>query len=302
MNRESGQALPMALILVTLAMLLAASVIPQLHTISRSQVSAEKNLMAYYAAEGTIDVVLADLAHGADASSEDYEIPNVTINGYTPDITISTPETGNAPDATKNYFDPNTSDPELEQIPPGNGYLLRLQALHPGQMEINWAYRPAGLTRIGVWQGETSAEPGQVLSWPDEEPIQTHTSTNSNNHLSFTVSDPGTYDVVLFNPLWQEQQGGGIDSLEEDTGNRGRGQRPNDEKTTILFADSTDEGHTWIYADSHKDYIIESTAGNVSVKAYTRQIPGIINPPASWSRETPSQIPRDISILSWSHR
>lgn len=283
----------MALILVTLAMLLAAFVIPKFHAISHSYVSKEKDLMAYYAAEGAIDVVLTDLAHGADASSESYEVPDVTINGLTPHMTISLPETGNPPDSTESYFDPNTDDAELEQVQPGTGYLLRLQDVHPGHMEINWAYHPAGLTRIGIWRGETALEPGEISSWPDEEPVQTNTSTSSNNHLSMTISDPGTYNVVFFNPLWQKKEG---------QRGRGKGQRPNKEKTTIPFEDSTNRSHTWIYADSHRDYIIESTAGDVSVKAYVRQIPGLINPPTSWSRENLGQVPREVRILSWLHR
>ncbi|MFP3975375.1 MAG: hypothetical protein ACLFVK_04035, partial [Dehalococcoidia bacterium] len=348
MNKESGQTLPMALILVTLAMLLAAFVVPQFHVISRSYVSAEKDLMAYYAAEGAIDVVIAELSHGNNPIEEGYEAPNVTMNGYTPTITISRPNAGNAPDSEETHFDPNTSDPELEQLQPGNGYLLRLHDIHPGQMEINWAYTPAGLTKIGIWQSDTRSDPGKVLSWPDEDPVHTHESTSSNNHLSFTVSESGTYNVVFFNPLWEEQEGGGgIDWIEElieglepilrllqrfeaedaasllsvllddlreegeetsgsevrgrlaeirallsppadptrwraiinriealerrleaNRGNEGGGERPNNEKTTTPFDDTTNQSSTWIYANSHRDYIIESTAGDVGIKAY----------------------------------
>ncbi|MFP3976198.1 MAG: hypothetical protein ACLFVK_08255, partial [Dehalococcoidia bacterium] len=85
-------------------------------------------------------------------------------------------------------------------------------------------------------------------------------------------------------------------------GNEGGGERPNNEKTTIPFDGSTDSNHTWIYADSHRDYIIESTAGDVGIKAYVRQTPGLFSPPTSWSRENPSRIPREATILSWSHR
>lgn len=287
MSRENGQTLPMALILVTLAMLLAAFIIPKFHVISRSYASKEKHLKAYYAAEGAIDVVLTDLAHGADASSKGYKVPNVTINGFTPDITISVPKAGNPPDSTESFFDPNTSDAELKQLQPGTGYLLRLQDIHPRHMEINWAYHPAGLTRIGIWRGKTALKPGRISSWPDEEPVQISTSTGSSNHLSLAVSAPGTYDVVFFNPLWRK---------------KGGRQRPNKEKATVPFEDSTNRSHTWIYADSHRDYIIESSADDMRVKAYVRQIPGLISPPVSWSRENPGQIPREVRILSWLQR
>ena len=289
-NEQKGQALPLALILVTVAALLVAFLVPQFHTVSRSQVSAEKDLTAYYAAEAGMNMVMADLSHGAAAASEGYKIPVITLNGYTPEILVSTvAEDAPKLDSKARYLDPNTKDPQLKQVRAGNGYLLRLYDVHPGKLQVNWAYSPSGLTKIGVWRGETSLKPGKISSWPEEEPLYVRESDDSYNQSSLLIiTSAGTYDIAFFNPLWKEEE------IE-----KGKPTKvPNSDKRTSPFNASGDRESTWLFVDAYKDYIISSTVAKVSIRTYVRQVPGPCAPPLKWTRDYCSWSLNEVVVYS----
>ena len=55
----------------------------------------------------------------------------------------------------------------------------------------------------------------------------------------------------------------------------------NDSGTELVaagFVISGEADNTWIFAQAHKDYLITSTAGDYTIKAYARQIPGPTDP------------------------
>ncbi len=285
---EKGQTLPLALIVITVSALLVAFIVPQIQVISRSQSIAEQKVLAYRAAEAGINTLLADLRHGADVASATYTLPSLTINGDTPQVTISLPQSGQStPAAPENRFDPNTADPHLKSLEPGNGYLFRLY-LHPGKLQVNWAYSPAGLTRIGIWEGETSLEPGRISSWPEESPLYTGVSTSSCNQSSVTITGPGTYDIVFFNPLWQEKK------LGKKTINIA-----NSDKTTSPYSAPGGSKSTWVFASAYKDYLLSSTAGDATITVYVRQIPGPCAPPLTWTKNSAGWSEQEVIIYTW---
>jgi len=286
---EKGQTLPLALIVITVSALLVAFIVPQIQVISRSQSIAEQKVLAYRAAEAGINTLLADLRHGADVASATYTLPSLTINGDTPQVTISLPQSGQStPAAPENRFDPNTADPHLKSLEPGNGYLFRLY-LHPGKLQVNWSYSPAGPTRIGVWQGETSLSPGRISSWPEENFLYSGASTSSHNQSSsLIITSPGVYDVVFFNPLWQEKKlGGETIKLAGKT------------KTTSPCTAPGDSKSTWVFASAYKDYLLSSTAGDTTVTVYVRQIPGPCAPPLTWTRNSAGWSEQEVITYTW---
>ena len=288
-SSEKGQTLPLALIVITVAALLVAFIAPQFQAISRSRSVAEQKVFAYYTAEAGINILLADLRHGADVAGATYTMPSVTTNDYTPQMTISLPQADQSePAAPESYFDPNTGDPHLKSLQPGNGYLFRLY-LHPGKLQVNWSYSPAGLTRIGVWQGETSLSPGRISSWPDEEPLYSKESLLSHNQSSIlTIISPGVYDIVFFNPLWQEKKlGKKTIKLAGKT------------KTTSPCTTPGDSKSTWVFASAYKDYLLSSTAGDTTITVYVRQIPGPCAPPLTWTRKSAGWSEQEVITYTW---
>ena len=79
-----------------------------------------------------------------------YTVPSVTVNGYTPAVSIATPQAGAVPAGTEQYIDPGVSNPQLASVSSGRGYLMRLFNVRAGTLTVNWAYSPAGRARVAV--------------------------------------------------------------------------------------------------------------------------------------------------------
>lgn len=279
MRGERGQTLPLALIFVAMAGLLLTFLIPHFGAVARSEANLAKREKAYWTAEAGVNLVMADLAHGADALSPRYSPPRPSLNGLTAQVKLSRPK-GEGPPCGEHYFDPGTACPSFKLLRAGSGYLLRIKSLKPGRLEINWAYKPSGETRIGVWRGPLSPCPGRLTSWPRERPLYEHKAEGEVNHLGpLRIESGGTYDVVFYNPLWRE------------------GLQRNTDKATLPFGGGGRKA-TWVLARAYQDYLVTSSAGGVTIRAYLRQIPGPCEPPTEW--EPSSSGPENrVLILSW---
>lgn len=281
---EQGQALIYALIFLIVGSLLVASLVPFLGAGFRRQLASREHVMAGYAAEAGIKRVIADLIRGADALSPHYIIPQITINDHTPTIDISA-ATIVIP-SKQMYVDPGVRDPALSVIRAGQGYLMRLHHVKEGELTVNWAYSPAGLTKLGIWYGLTPQDAGRIYAWPEQEALATAESTGDYNYISLTITNPGIYTIVFFNPLEIERE---PDEGEEIV------LVPNTDKVTSPFG-AGGGMNTWIYLRAHQDYIIAATADEVSVLAFVRQVPGFSEP---LTADRSSWITNEVSILSW---
>ncbi len=291
------------------------AVLPYLTTMLQSGYKEREQAMARYAAEAAINRVIADMIRGADAYpttytttephtggtyqtftiTTSYPIPSVTVNDYPVNLTISlsTPSQ-TKPASQQNYVDPGVTNPYLATIQGGDAYLMRLYNVNAGIIQVNWAYSPAGSSRIGVWAGMpvdsgTNAPylPGRLDKWPTQTPILDTGSTPSNVDYNRSIA-------LQVNPATDGS--GGVYTIVFNA----KGTTP---KTTMPFQPSGGLHDTWIYVKAYKDYIITATAGGVSVSAYVRQVPGFAEPPSwesGWTTSNANFITNKVYIYAWS--
>lgn len=305
---QEGVALPLAIIIVAFGALILVPVLLFASTSFVGQAKEQERARARLAAEAAVNRVIADLVRGADGISTTYTatsphragmpydtfyltttytIPSVTVEDYTPTVTVETPATATVPTPTQQYVDPGVTNPDFASVPQGYGYLMRIYNVAPGTIQANWAYSPAGVGRIGVWAGmpvnPTTGQPytpGRIDRFPTDPPVLD------------TGSSPGNITYVRTNPI--SVTSGGVYTIVFDN------TRGNDTKTTSAYAPSGGTGDTWIYIVAYRDYLITATAGGVTVTAYVRQIPGYSQPPTgNWSSSNSNWITNTVLIRSW---
>lgn len=282
---EQGQALTLAVILLAVAALVASPVLIFISTMLLGQLRTEDNIRALLAADAGLEAVMADLVRGADAVTTTYSVPVVSLNEFTPTISIGAAAGQAAPTPTYQYHDPGLQDPDFAAVDTRTGYLIHLYNVQPSTatftnvLNINWAYSPAGATRIGVWLDAIAYKtPGKQTSYPTEQPIlDTGRSrgVDSNNETGQITlgTTPGVYTIVFFNVSGS------------------------DVRTTRPFRPSGGVQDTWIYTSAFKDYVITSTVGGTSVEAYVRQTPGFMRPPAGdWTRTNTSFVTQTLTV------
>ncbi len=314
---EGGQLLPLVIILLSVGAFMVIGLLPYVSTMFQSGCRERELAMARYAAEAGINQVVADMIRGADVYpttynttsphragqpydtfqiTTSYTIPAVTVNGYATSIQISLPTQSQAkPASQQNYVDPGVTNPYLATLNAGYAYLLRLYNVKAGTIQVNWAYFPEGITRVGIWAGIPSSPitkqpypPGRITGWPQEHPILDSGFTPANvdyNRTEAVTVDPAT------------DGSGGVYTIVLDNS---RGQIT---KTTKPFQPSGGINDTWIYVKAYKDYLITTTAGGVSISAYVRQVPGFSEPPvwtSGWAINNPSWITNKVYTYTWS--
>ncbi len=303
---QSGYMLIWVLVLMTFGALVTAALLDNATAASRRQRNFDDSLLAREAAEAGLKQVVADLIRGADAVnttyileephtagspystftfSTSYAAPSINVNYITPTMTITSPPPAVVPSDMQQYIDPGLTNPDFATLPSRTGYLLRLYQVKAGALAVNWAYSPAGISRIGVWAGvivdnQTNQPypPGRIDQWPQETPILDtgHSSGNSTYNRTATIQvDAGIYSVVFYNGS-------------------------NSAKTNAAYAPSGALTDTWIYIKAYRDYLISVTANNATVKAYVRQVPGYSQPPGNiWDPHNVSWITNSTYIRSF---
>ena len=312
---ERGQLLPLAIILLSAGTLLVIALLPQISTMLQSGYKERELAMARYAAEAKLNRVVADMIRGADAYpvtytttsphkagqaydtyniTTTYTAANVTVNDYTPSVTISLPSPSQTKPANQqSYVDPGVTHPYLATVPAGYAYVMRLYNVKAGTIQVNWAYSPASNSRIGVYAGIPTDShgipyvPGRIAEWPSQHPILDTGSSPANQNYNRTAAiaiDPatdgsgGVYTVVFGKMTGQ------------------------DTLTTKAFQPSGGINDTWIYVKAYKDYLVTATAGGVSISTYLRQAPGYSEPPvwtSPWTVNNPSWITNKVYIYTW---
>ena len=307
---QGGQALAWALVFLAVASLVVTPLLLFAGTSLRARDRAQELDGQRWAAEAAVRRVMADLAMGADALPATYDtysphkpgkpyttyqiatsytVPTVAANGYTAAVSIASPQAGVALAGTQQYIDPGVANSKLSSVAKGKGYLMRLFNVRAGTLIVNWAFSPAGRTRIAVWDGlpvdpATGAPyaPGEIPSFPLETPVAdshwSNTNATSVRTPALNTLEGKVYSVVFF--VYGDQTGGP------------RNARP------FVGAGGVDE--TWVYLLAYRDYLIAATAGDVTAQAYVRQVPGFSQPPATaWSPSGVAWVPNRAFIRSW---
>ena len=220
--------------------------------------------------------------------------------------------------ATHQYFGPGVEDPGLAQVAPGQGYLLRIYNLHPGVLNVNWAFDPHppdahhehdddDAISIRVYRGlvvgedddhdDKLAPPGKITDDIDDDNENDLVASAHVHHhhgesfvnTGFIEVDAGLYTIVFFN-------GEDHDDNHDDTD-----VSHNLTLTTRPFAPSGDLGDTWIYAPAYREYLMLSILDGAGVKAVIRQVPGPMEPPLRpWTPGNVTWTTHLVSIESWS--
>lgn len=239
---QNGTALP----LVILALLFGSILVLPFLDFARlrfgniEKVATEEE--EYFAADAGVEAVLADLRKGSDALDGGYVLPSVTLNGYTPAITVTAPPRADMAPFGAVFVDPQTAT-SLNPLGSNASFEYQIDNVQSfADFQISWVYTPPGNNwRLRVYEGVGTG--GSLV-------------TNANGNSSparLTVEsddvDGGTYTIEFSN-----QQSGAI--------------------TSAAFSSIGDPSNTWVRIIAFKDYLIEATAGGQTVTAFARQGPG----------------------------
>ena len=188
---------------------------------------------------------------------------------------------------TQQYVDPGLRNPAMARIASGEGYLLRVYYVQPGLAKVNWAAHTPNFSRgqkqIQVFRGLVIDDtqvvpPGRITSRPPARGNDLIVSEKSRKpfvQTDFFEVDRGLYTIVFFN-------------------------RSNKTMIAEPFAATGNDEDTWIYIPAFRDYVVDSSVGNVGLKAVIRQVPGPVEPPGlPWTTSTISWIRNRVSIQSW---
>ena len=210
---------------------------------------------AYFTADAGVEAVLADLRQGADALDGSYVVPTVTLNGFTASIAIS-PPSRDAYVAYGSVF----VDPEIQaSLSPlaGNAdfeYVIGDVKTH-ADFQVSWVFTPADEPwQLTVYEGVGTG--GSQLA-----------NIAKNESPGRVTVDPedivgGSYTVRFRN-------------------------RSTTALTSASFSTIGDPNATWIRLVAWKDYVITSSAGDVTLQVYARQGPG------------PNQLESTVLVTTW---
>ncbi|MDA0799032.1 MAG: hypothetical protein O2884_10230 [Chloroflexi bacterium] len=167
-----------------------------------------------------------------------YVLPAVTLNGYTPVITVTAPPRADMAPFGAVFVDPQTAT-TLNPLGSNASFEYQIENVQPfADFQISWVYTPSGNNwRLRVYEG---AGTGGSL-------VETANGNSSPARLTVEPDDVngGTYTIEFSN-----QQSGAI--------------------TSAAFSSIGDPSNTWVRIIAFKDYLIEATAGEQTVTAFAR--------------------------------
>ena len=287
---HGGFTLPFVLVMIAIS-LIAISSVTLLATHFRSISSAEDGERLYYAMDAGIEAAMADLIRGADLLDPAYRPPEIELNGVRTTVTIDSQGDSSSLDSILQYFDPGLRDPDLLMIPSGQRYLLHIMNVHPGTLQVNWAFditknkeellegnlslKVLKLDALPSSGGGSGCPSGALHSLINREITSAGAYTMSSGAID--ISEPGTYSVAFC-----------VENLAGAT------------LTTRPYKPSGSLNDTWIYAMAFKDYKITAHAQVATVTAFVRQMPGPTQPPVGgWSRTNIAWITNRVTPYQW---
>jgi hypothetical protein len=239
---QSGVALPLVIIALLFGSILVLPFLDfaRLRFGNIEKVTTEEE--AYFVADAGVEAVLADLRKGSDALDGGYVLPAVTLNGYTPVITVTAPPRADMASFGAVFVDPQTAT-SLNPLGSNASLEYQIDTVQPfADFQISCVYTPSGNNwRLRVYEGVGTG--GSLV-----------TTANGNDSPARVTVPPddvngGTYTIEFSN-----QQTGAI--------------------TSAAFSSVGDPSNTWVRIVAFKDYLIEATAGEQTVTTFARQGPG----------------------------
>ena len=220
-----------------------------------------------------------------------YSPPELDVNHVRTTVTIDIPGESAILDPILQYFDPGLRDPDLVTIPSGQRYLLHIMNVHPGTLQVNWAFdivteneellegnltlKVLKLDALPDGGGDSGCPSGALHALVNKEITSAGAYTMSSGAID--ISEPGTYSVAFC----VENLAGAV-------------------LTTRPYKPSGSLTDTWIYGMAYKDYKITAHAQVATVTAFVRQMPGPTQPPVGgWSRSNISWITNRVTPYQW---
>ena len=287
---QGGFTLPFVLVMIAIS-LVAISSVTLLATHFRSISSAEDGERLYYAMDAGIEAAMADLVRGADLLAPAYNPPEIDVNNVRTTVTIDSPGESANREPMLQYFDPGLRDPDLVMIPSGRRYLLHIMSVHPGTLQVNWAFdiieqnkellegnlilKVLKLDALPSAGGGGGCPSGALHALEKMEITSAGAYTMSSGAID--ISEPGAYSVAFC----VESLAGAI-------------------LTTRAYQPSGILTDTWIYGMAYKDYKITAHTEAATVTAFVRQMPGPTQPPVGgWSKANISWMTNRVTPYQW---
>ena len=226
---------------------------------TRASGSFQDSTKAYYAAAAGIEAVMGDLISGDDALDAGYTPPSVRVNGIDVIISITSPQVDLPPKATFRYLDPGASQ-GLASLGSGETWSVKLNGVAPfSSLFVNWSFVTGDVPDLRI----RVLDAGGSKIADANEPLKKNT--------------PATLVTQL----------GSGDTYTVEFGNQDVGPIPSDD-----FSAKGRQNKTWIYVKATgNEYLITSTAGNVTLRAYVRQLPG--------PGQTSTPLKQTVVVESW---
>ena len=233
--------------------------------------------------------------------------------------TSSAPPSGLLTGATHQYInpgatDPGVTDPDLATLPAGTSYVTQLRNVHPGPLSVNWAFEAvpnasrsahddSDLLTVRVFRGLVVDDGKLVLpgrythgSDDDDDDRPFEDDNDGNDLVGKAHVHPYHGEASLQTGLFEVDSG-----LYTIIFSNGAGDHDDDpENPTITaqaFAPSGTTADTWIFAASHRDYLVRSEIGNLGLTSVVRQFPGPQGP-LPWSPKSVPSVPNLVVIKS----
>lgn len=234
--------------------------------------------MEYLVALSGLEALVADLAGGKDGLAPGYDPPKVEINNLRASFTISTP-TGNGPPIAFLYLDPGTTS-GLSPLRPNTAWTIKLWGVE--------SHAPITVNLAFYWEDYTP--PWHPLGYGFDE-----------DDAKIEFQEDGTIVVyprrgrrwgIKLESLWrisiyQEtalmlRRWGWLSPAHVKTSAPRQGLYRVEFVTYGLhnlysypYDSLGDSAHTWVYSKlSGREYLVTVTAGNTSLSAFLRQLPG----------------------------
>jgi hypothetical protein len=242
LHDERGYLLPMLIIVLVIGFFIIMPLLSFVDTSIRTWDKSAEEELAYYAADAGIGAVLSDLRQGEDALSPSYSVPSVTLNYYTPTVTVEEPPRADPLPFGPVFVDPGATT-SLYPLAGKTEFLYEADNVQAGSpMQVNWVYTPADSDyEITVYEGSGTGGTQVVGTSGSGSPARVTIPGTSISGGTYTIRFYNNSDVTIY---------------------------------SAEFSTIGDTTKTWLRVTAFKDYVITSTAGDITIKVFARQGPG----------------------------
>ena len=276
------------------------------------------------------DIEIADLVRATDLLDQDYSPPGIEINDLKPSATVTSPGTAARLAPVQQYFDPGLRNPDLATMRKGERYLLHIFNVHPGVLQVNWAFEISGAREDrGDRNDDDDDDDGRdgrgnsggrnddddddddrsggggkdgdvqvilkVMEDVENHVAGGHSGCPRGRLLSLKEREFGGNGAFSISSGPIDITEPGIYSVAFCVRNLDAGAL-----TTKPFKPTGSFSDTWVYAIAFKDYKITSQVEGAFLTAYVRQMPGPTQPPGgAWSNDNISWIDNLVTPYQW---